>query len=145
LGSAAEQYPERGDRRGGEREGERETATADGYMRAAAGAGRVSRDGAEDPEAAAPLRPAPGEPVMATVPVPPAAAEQLAQEQVPHPAALPGLALPEPAGRLTNLLPAPGAVAEWLRSGLQSRAHRFDSGRRLSRNPRMARRWAGSS
>ncbi len=26
----------------------------------------------------------------------------------------------------------PGAVAEWLRSGLQSRAHRFDSGRRLS-------------
>jgi hypothetical protein len=27
---------------------------------------------------------------------------------------------------------APGAVAEWLRSGLQSRVHRFDSGRRLS-------------
>src|SRR5918995_3241114 len=27
---------------------------------------------------------------------------------------------------------APGAVAEWLRSGLQSRLHRFDSGRRLS-------------
>jgi hypothetical protein len=26
----------------------------------------------------------------------------------------------------------PGAVAEWLRSGLQSRVHRFDSGRRLS-------------
>jgi hypothetical protein len=26
---------------------------------------------------------------------------------------------------------APGAVAEWLRSGLQSRVHRFDSGRRL--------------
>src|SRR5437762_1777287 len=25
-----------------------------------------------------------------------------------------------------------GAVAEWLRSGLQSRSHRFDSGRRLS-------------
>src|SRR4051794_12682907 len=25
----------------------------------------------------------------------------------------------------------PGAVAEWLRSGLQSRVHRFDSGRRL--------------
>ncbi len=24
-----------------------------------------------------------------------------------------------------------GAVAEWLRSGLQSRLHRFDSGRRL--------------
>ena len=24
-----------------------------------------------------------------------------------------------------------GAVAEWLRSGLQSRVHRFDSGRRL--------------
>src|SRR3954471_18929961 len=28
----------------------------------------------------------------------------------------------------------PGAVAEWLRSGLQSRVHRFDSGRRLWRN-----------
>ncbi len=26
----------------------------------------------------------------------------------------------------------PGALAEWLRSGLQSRSHRFDSGRRLS-------------
>jgi hypothetical protein len=26
----------------------------------------------------------------------------------------------------------PGDVAEWLRSGLQSRLHRFDSGRRLS-------------
>ena len=26
----------------------------------------------------------------------------------------------------------PGALAEWLRSGLQSRLHRFDSGRRLS-------------
>src|SRR5687767_13114061 len=26
---------------------------------------------------------------------------------------------------------APGAVAEWLRSGLQSRVHRFDSGPRL--------------
>jgi hypothetical protein len=25
----------------------------------------------------------------------------------------------------------PGAVAEWLRSGLQSRLHQFDSGRRL--------------
>ena len=25
----------------------------------------------------------------------------------------------------------PGALAEWLRSGLQSRLHRFDSGRRL--------------
>jgi hypothetical protein len=25
----------------------------------------------------------------------------------------------------------PGDVAEWLRSGLQSRVHRFDSGRRL--------------
>src|SRR3954469_6930784 len=25
----------------------------------------------------------------------------------------------------------PGAVAEWLRSGLQSRVHQFDSGRRL--------------
>jgi Phage integrase family len=30
----------------------------------------------------------------------------------------------------------PGALAEWLRSGLQSRLHRFDSGRRLSRSPR---------
>jgi hypothetical protein len=29
----------------------------------------------------------------------------------------------------------PGDVAEWLRSGLQSRLHRFDSGRRLTRNP----------
>jgi hypothetical protein len=28
-------------------------------------------------------------------------------------------------------LPTLGAVAEWLRSGLQSRVHRFDSGRRL--------------
>jgi hypothetical protein len=27
-----------------------------------------------------------------------------------------------------------GALAEWLRSGLQSRLHRFDSGRRLSEN-----------
>src|SRR5207344_2804871 len=27
---------------------------------------------------------------------------------------------------------SPGALAEWLRSGLQSRLHRFDSGRRLS-------------
>jgi hypothetical protein len=26
----------------------------------------------------------------------------------------------------------PGALAEWLRSGLQSRLHRFDSGRRLA-------------
>ncbi len=34
---------------------------------------------------------------------------------------------------LTAPLPlsAPGALAEWLRSGLQSRLHRFDSGRRL--------------
>jgi AraC-like DNA-binding protein len=30
-----------------------------------------------------------------------------------------------------------GAVAEWLRSGLQSRVHRFDSGRRLSRYARI--------
>jgi hypothetical protein len=29
-------------------------------------------------------------------------------------------------------LPLPGDVAEWLRSGLQSRLHRFDSGRRLT-------------
>jgi hypothetical protein len=28
-----------------------------------------------------------------------------------------------------------GALAEWLRSGLQSRLHRFDSGRRLSESP----------
>ena len=28
-----------------------------------------------------------------------------------------------------------GALAEWLRSGLQSRLHRFDSGRRLSTKP----------
>jgi hypothetical protein len=27
-----------------------------------------------------------------------------------------------------------GALAEWLRSGLQSRLHRFDSGRRLSQS-----------
>jgi hypothetical protein len=27
----------------------------------------------------------------------------------------------------------PGDVAEWLRSGLQSRLHRFDSGRRLAK------------
>jgi hypothetical protein len=31
-----------------------------------------------------------------------------------------------------TLGPPPGDVAEWLRSGLQSRLHRFDSGRRLS-------------
>ena len=30
-------------------------------------------------------------------------------------------------GRVQNI----GAVAEWLRSGLQSREHRFDSGPRL--------------
>jgi hypothetical protein len=29
------------------------------------------------------------------------------------------------------LMGAPGAMAEWLRSGLQSRVHRFDSGWRL--------------
>jgi hypothetical protein len=28
-----------------------------------------------------------------------------------------------------------GALAEWLRSGLQSRLHRFDSGRRLRESP----------
>jgi hypothetical protein len=38
------------------------------------------------------------------------------------------------AGRRATMLPPSGAVAEWLRSGLQSRSHRFDSGRRLSRN-----------
>ena len=32
----------------------------------------------------------------------------------------------------------PGDVAEWLRSGLQSRLHRFDSGRRLWFEPRLA-------
>ena len=32
-------------------------------------------------------------------------------------------------------LAARGALAEWLRSGLQSRLHRFDSGRRLSLEP----------
>src|SRR3954469_18283753 len=39
----------------------------------------------------------------------------------------------------------PGAVAEWLRSGLQSRVHRFDSGRRLSVRAvdAPARRWVG--
>ena len=31
----------------------------------------------------------------------------------------------------TKISRPPGAVAEWLRSGLQSRVHRFDSGRRL--------------
>ena len=38
-----------------------------------------------------------------------------------------------------NLAPLLGAVAEWLRSGLQSRLHRFDSGRRLppARGPRL--------
>ena len=35
---------------------------------------------------------------------------------------------------------APGAVAEWLRSGLQSRLHRFDSGRRLRRFVRVLAR-----
>jgi diketogulonate reductase-like aldo/keto reductase len=35
------------------------------------------------------------------------------------------------AWRALRCLPHPGAVAEWLRSGLQSRVHRFDSGRRL--------------
>ncbi len=34
----------------------------------------------------------------------------------------------------------PGDVAEWLRSGLQSRLHRFDSGRRLSRAEQCRRR-----
>jgi hypothetical protein len=33
---------------------------------------------------------------------------------------------------LDTLLSLLGDVAEWLRSGLQSRLHRFDSGRRLS-------------
>ena len=33
-----------------------------------------------------------------------------------------------------------GAVAEWLRSGLQSRVHRFDSGRRLWQRARRSPR-----
>ncbi len=40
-----------------------------------------------------------------------------------------------------------GALAEWLRSGLQSRLHRFDSGRRLfhlSRVFALAERFAGN-
>ena len=37
---------------------------------------------------------------------------------------------------VTRMGAAPGAVAEWLRSGLQSRLHRFDSGRRLPAKPR---------
>ena len=36
---------------------------------------------------------------------------------------------------LAARLSASGALAEWLRSGLQSRLHRFDSGRRLSTSP----------
>src|SRR4051795_12684882 len=40
-----------------------------------------------------------------------------------------------PTGRASTLRSLSGAVAEWLRSGLQSRAHRFDSGRRLSFAP----------
>src|SRR3954465_14819031 len=35
-------------------------------------------------------------------------------------------------------LAEPGALAEWLRSGLQSRLHRFDSGRRLSQHEPIA-------
>ena len=34
-------------------------------------------------------------------------------------------------GREPMLMDPLGAMAEWLRSGLQSRLHRFDSGRRL--------------
>jgi len=37
-----------------------------------------------------------------------------------------------------TLVAAPGAVAEWLRSGLQSRLHEFDSRRRLSRRAKTA-------
>jgi hypothetical protein len=40
-------------------------------------------------------------------------------------------------------MPAHGAVAEWLGSGLQSRLHQFDSGRRLSPEVRCAS-FAGS-
>jgi hypothetical protein len=35
--------------------------------------------------------------------------------------------------RLDTVVGLHGDVAEWLRSGLQSRLHRFDSGRRLHR------------
>jgi monooxygenase len=38
---------------------------------------------------------------------------------------------PSPSPYAATLHLAPGALAEWLRSGLQSRLHRFDSGRRL--------------
>jgi hypothetical protein len=38
---------------------------------------------------------------------------------------------PQCARPLDTLVVLPGDVAEWLRSGLQSRLHRFDSGRRL--------------
>jgi hypothetical protein len=38
---------------------------------------------------------------------------------------------PQPGRRPDTLALLPGDVAEWLRSGLQSRLHRFDSGRRL--------------
>ena len=42
-------------------------------------------------------------------------------------------------GRLKLACSHSGAVAEWLRSGLQSRLHRFDSGRRLSSTTRTVR------
>ena len=40
---------------------------------------------------------------------------------------------------------ADGAVAEWLRSGLQSREHRFDSGPRLHLDPLKIKALIGSS
>jgi hypothetical protein len=41
------------------------------------------------------------------------------------------------AGPTRRYARTPGAVAEWLRSGLQSRVHRFNSGRRLQSEPAM--------
>src|SRR5436190_15566382 len=38
-------------------------------------------------------------------------------------------------GLLERHLGLRGALAEWLRNGLQSRLHRFDSGRRLGESP----------
>src|SRR6188472_2076573 len=41
--------------------------------------------------------------------------------------------------RAPDTIDGPGDVAEWLRSGLQSRVHRFDSGRRLRKMPAAGR------
>src|SRR5271166_597523 len=51
----------------------------------------------------------------------------------PPPAPCAGWRLQWPDARHGRLLLLAGDVAEWLRSGLQSRLHRFDSGRRLCR------------